>query len=289
MGPLPQIDHARPLAIEILSSSTQGQYTKTKLTYQPEPGRKVTAWLLLPKSCDAAKCPAALALHQTTRIGKDEPAGDGPNPNLYYGKELAERGWIVLMPDYPSFGDDHTDFDRDVYARGYQSGTMFGIVNHIRAVDLLAAHPHVDPAKIVVIGHSLGGHNALFLAAFDTRIRAAVTSCGFTSFAKYYGGDLKGWTSPRYMPLIATKYANSPHQVPFDFTDVLTAIAPRAIFINAPTRDANFDSTGVDDVVNTVKPLFPPGRLIVRHPDSTHDFPEPVRKEAYDYLEKLIR
>jgi dienelactone hydrolase len=282
MGPMPKLDRSRSLAIATLSTEDAGTYTRTKLTYEPEAGRKVYAWLLVPKA--GGRRPAALCLHQTTRIGKDEPAGAGPKENLHYAKELAERGFVVLAPDYPSFGDDKTDFDKEVYGRGYQSGTMYGIVNHTRAVDLLVVHPRVDKRRISVIGHSLGGHNSLFVAAFDDRIRAVVTSCGFTAFAKYYGGNLKGWTSSRYMPRIHDVYGDSPAKVPFDFTDVLAAIAPRKVFINAPTRDSNFEVTGVDDVANAVRTRFPRGRLIVEHPEAEHDFPTPVRMRAYAFL-----
>lgn len=283
MGPLPRIDRARGLAVETLESADAGTYTRTKIRFEPEAGRKVYAWLLVPKK--GGRRPAALALHQTTKIGKDEPAGLGGKPNLHYAKELAERGWVVLAPDYPSFGDDGTDFANEVYGRGYKSGTMYGIVNHTRAVDLLAGHPRVNAKRIVVIGHSLGGHNALFVAAFDERIRAAVTSCGFTSFAKYYGGNLKGWTSDRYMPRIANEYGNSPARVPFDFTDVLGAIAPRAVFVNAPVRDSNFEVSGVDDVAAAVGGRFGKGRLVVEHPQAEHDFPPEMREKAYRFLE----
>ena len=287
MGPMRALDRARSLAVETLLTEDAGSYMRTRLTYEPEAGRKVHAWLLVPKT--GGRRPAVLCLHQTTSIGKDEPVGAGPKGNLHYGKELAEQGWVVLAPDYPSFGEDRTDFEKDVYGRGYQSGTMYGIVNHTRGVDLLAAHPRVDQRRIAVIGHSLGGHNALFVAAFDTRIRAVVTSCGFTSFAKYYGGDLKGWTSPRYMPRIAGLYGNNPQRVPFDFTDVMAAIAPRAVFVNAPTRDSNFDASGVDDVASAVGRRFPAGHLVVRHPESGHDFPPAVRREAYEFLRWKLR
>jgi len=287
MGPMPKLDRGRDLAVRTIATEDAGSFTKTRLTYEPEAGRVVYAWLLVPK--EGGRRPAALCLHQTTRIGKDEPVGTGPNPNLYYAKELAERGWVVLAPDYPSFGEDKTDFAKDVYGRGYQSGTMYGIVNHSRGVDLLAGNPRVDRRKIVAIGHSLGGHNSLFVAAFDERIRAVVTSCGFTAFAKYYGGNLKGWTSDRYMPRIANVYENSPKKVPFDFTDVLGAIAPRAVFVNAPVRDSNFEVSGVDDVANAVKGRFRAGRLVVEHPDSGHDFPAAVRLRAYEFLGRTVR
>jgi dienelactone hydrolase len=286
MGPLPHISHRSPLNIQMLEEVKLRPYVRKNITFSAESGSIVYAWLLVPDGAHHA--PAALCLHQTTHIGKDEPAGLGGKANLHYAEELAERGYVALAPDYPSFGDDKTDFQRDVYARGYKSGSMKGIVNHIRAVDLLVSLPEVDPRRIAVIGHSLGGHNALFVAAFDKRIRAVVTSCGFTSMAYYYGGNLKGWSSDRYMPLIATVYHNSPKELPFDFSDIFLAIAPRAVFINAPLHDSNFNVEGVDICLAKVKSMFPSDRLVLEHPDCEHDFPPDVRQRAYRFLDREL-
>jgi len=166
---------------------------------------------------------------------------------------------------------------------------MKGIVNHIRAVDLLVSLPEVGSRRISAIGHSLGGHSALFVAAFDKRIRAVLTSCGFTSMAYYYGGNLKGWSSDRYMPLIAGVYHNSPKELPFDFSDILLAIAPRAVFVNAPLHDSNFDVEGLKDCLMRVKSKFTDRRLAVEHPDSGHDFPPDVRGRAYRFLDRALR
>ncbi len=45
------------------------------------------------------------------------------------------------------------------------------------------------------------------------------------------------------MPRIRTVYGNDPNQVPFDFYEVLAAIAPRNFFVSAPVRDDNFENT----------------------------------------------
>jgi len=110
---------------------------------------------------------------------------------------------------------------------------MKGIVNHRRAVGVLRSLPYVDPNRIGVIGHSLGGHNALFLAVFDPRVRVIVSSCGFNVLAKHHGGDITAWSRRYYMPWIENRYVNDPAKVPFDFTEVLGALSPRPIFINA--------------------------------------------------------
>ena len=193
--------------------------------------------------------------------------------------ELARRGFATLAPDYPNFGD----YSFDPYANGFASATMKGIVNHMRCVDvLLTSLPGRHP-RVCAIGHSLGGHNSLFVAAFDRRIAAVVTSCGFTSFRKYYGGDLTGWSHKGYMPRIAKVFGKSPEKMPFDFDDVLSAIAPRPVFVNAPLRDKNFEVSGVDDCIAR---CGKPNRITVRHPDCGHEFPVEVREEAYEFLNR---
>lgn len=288
MGDLPPKSTA-PLDIRVLEEERAAHYIRRRITYVPEVGDRVPAYLFLPLNAKGRR-PAMLCLHQTTKIGKAEPAGLGGKPNLAYARELAERGYVTLAPDYPNFGD----YLFDPYTHGYASATMKGIVNHRRAVDVLAALPEVNPKAIGVIAHSLGGHNSLFVATFDDRLRAIVTSCGFNAFPKYYGGNLKGWSHKGYMPRIAEQFNTSPVQVPFDFPEILAALAPRAVFINAPLRDANFEVSGVYDCVRAARPVYDkifrkPQRLVAAHPDAEHDFPPEIRKQAYEFLDRELR
>ena len=169
---------------------------------------------------------------------------------------------------------------------------MKAIWNNIRGVDLLVALDEVDAKRIGVIGHSLGGHNAIFTAVFEPRLKAVVTSCGFTGFHHYYGGNLKGWTSARYMPQIREVYHNDPAQVPFDFHELIAAIAPRAVFVNAPLHDDNFDVSGVREVMSKSQPIFrlhdAEAKAKAVYPDAPHEFPNEVRGEAYDWLDEQL-
>ncbi len=289
MGPLPGPQKRVPLDVKTSETHDEPGFTRMKLTFQAEPGDRVPAYLFVPKGRQG-KRPAMLCLHQTTGIGKGEPAGLGGRNELHYALELVRRGYVCVVPDYPSFGDyTKYDFENDDYV----SGTMKAIWNNHRAVDFLESLPQVDADRIGCIGHSLGGHNALFTAAFDQRLKMVVTSCGFTAFHHYYDGRLAGWTSPRYMPRIRDVYDNDPDKMPFDFYGVLAAIAPRGIFINAPLKDGNFDVNGVRKVVGAVEqvvPLLPSGPGIqVRYPDAGHGFPDPVRVESYRWLDNVLR
>jgi dienelactone hydrolase len=286
MGPLPARAKV-PLDVQVLERVREEGYERRKITFAVEPGDRVPAWLLVPHH-RPPKAAAVICLHQTVKIGKDEVVGIQARPNREIAKDLALRGFIVLAPDYPNFGE----YQVDSYAMGYASATMKGIWNHIRGVDLLRALPEVDPDRIGAAGHSLGGHNSLFLAAFDERVRAVVTSCGFTSFRKYKNGDLTGWSHNGYMPRIATIFGKDPARMPFDFVDLFELIAPRAVFVNAPVHDSNFDLSGVQDTLKAAEPFYSgyraQGRLVAEHPECGHDFPPEVRERAYSFLQRWL-
>jgi dipeptidyl aminopeptidase/acylaminoacyl peptidase len=243
---------------------------------------------LLPRNDADVRLPAVLCLHQTTPRGKDQPVGLSDRPSLHYAKELTLRGYVTLSPDYPTLGEYAHVFDSD----DYQSGSMKAIYDNVRAIDLLQSLPEVDPNRIGCIGHSLGGHNGLFTAVFDERLKAVVTCCGFTRFHRYMNGDLTGWSGPRYMPRIATQYERSPDKMPFDFTEVVAAIAPRPVFIVAPLHDDNFAVDGVRDVVAAAKDVYTlfgrPNHLRATYPDCGHDFPDAARQSAYAFLDESL-
>ncbi len=292
MGSMP--DRAiHPPTYEKLDSLVTPSYTRYLIRYSSAPNLEVPAYLYIPKRQLRAKLPAIMALHSTGAIGKGIVDGQSELENRAVGKELAERGYVVLAPDYPSFGDlEAHDFISD----GFESGTMLAIWNHSRGIDLLQSLPQVAPDLIGAIGHSLGGHNALFLAAFDERVKATVTSCGWTPFSHYdigeeaskrYGGRLGPWAQDRYMPKI--KDYIDQETLPFDFIHVMGSIAPRAIFSSSPTKDGNFSIEGVKEVTPLVKSIFGyfgvPGNFQALYPEVGHDFPEEVRNAAYQFLD----
>jgi acetyl esterase/lipase len=290
MGPLPDLAKLPPLDVRIDHSQTvEGDgYTRLLVTYVSDEDR-VPAYLYLPSNRrEGERRPAMLALHPTDPLGKAVVDGAGSRPSPY-GKELAQRGYVVLAPDYPSFGDYPYDFKSGRYV----SGTMKGIVNHIRGVDLLRSRPEVDPQRIGAIGHSLGGHNAMFVGAFDERLQVIVASSGWTPFHDYYEGKIDGWTSDRYMPRLKNVYQLDAGSVPFDFYEVVAALAPRGFFSVSPEHDANFAVAGVRKAENEARKIFQllgaGDRLQVRYPDCSHDFPDDMRKEAYAFVDQMLR
>jgi len=290
MGKLPDRAKLPAPDVKVIEEQKGPGFLRLSITFLAEENDRVPAYLFLPNDRPAGRRVAAiLALHPTSPLGKKVVSGEGPRPNRAYALELAQRGYVVLAPDYPSFGDYPYDFQKSKYL----SGSMKGIFNHMRGVDLLQAREEVDPERIGVIGHSLGGHNAMFAGVFDQRLKVIVSSCGWTPFHDYYGGKIVGWTSDRYMPRLRHAYGLDARRVPFDFYEVVAALAPRAFFSASPLADDNFAVAGVKKVEPKAREVFAllgaADRLQVRYPDCGHDFPAEVRREAYAFVDRVLQ
>lgn len=292
MGELPGAERQVEFDAKILDEEDTGAFVRCHLTLAVEEGDRLPAYLLLPKHLNKP-APAILCPHQTTPHGKAEPAGLAGLPALYYAAHLAAHGYVTLAVDYP-LSPQHcpnSQYSYDWRSNGYKSATMKGIWNHMKAIDYLQSLEEIDEERIGCIGHSLGGHNTLFAGVFDKRIKVLVTSCGFTSFLKNQGGDVSDWSHDGYMPRIAERYQNKGALMPFDFPEVLGALAPRPVFINAPLKD-DFDPTGVDDCVRAARQVYAlfgaSDRIEVVNPDCGHDFPEDVRQAAYAWFDRWL-
>ena len=297
MGKFPGNEKRCPLDVKVEEEVDCGGHVRRLITYASEPGSRVPAYLLIPKSAlEGRPAPAVLCLHGTNNeIGHGTViAGLGGKPNRQYASELADRGFVTLAPNYPLLAK----YQPDLKALGWQSGTMKAIWDNVRGLDLFDSMPDVKHGAYGAIGHSLGGHNSVYTAVFDDRIKAVVSSCGLDSYLDYYGGKPelwehgKGWCQDRYMAKLAD-YKGRLADIPFDFHELVGALAPRPVFINAPLRDSNFKWESVDRVVKAAREVYAlygvPQNLTVDHPDSEHDFIPEMREKAYALFERTLR
>ena len=134
------------------------------------------------------------------------PEGDGPLPGvvfihgavdpdrwsaqteyLDFQERLVSAGYVVLVPDLRNHGesDDDPDYDLDL-----EMGATVDVINAARA---LAAEPAVDPERIAVVGHSLGGATTIkalvvapdVAAAFVAMAPAHASTRGRTSASSF--------------------------------------------------------------------------------------------------------
>lgn len=143
---------AHPLDVRLGATiATSPEATIRTLTFAAPDGRRIAAYIGIPTS--RGRHPAVLFLHGSGGTRRDL---------LLPAARLALRGSVTLAISQR----------RDVAT--YRPL----VVDARRALDLLDARSDVDPARIGVYGHSLGGQTAVILAGDDRRVRAVVVAAG---------------------------------------------------------------------------------------------------------------
>ena len=299
MGRFPGKELRVKLEVKVEEEVDAGKYIRQLITYQSEPGSRTPAYLCVPKAVfdrKDGKTPAVLCLMPTdNKVGHKVVVGLGGREGRAYAAELAERGYVTLSPAYTHLANYWPNLGK----LGYVSGTMKAIYDNTRALDLLETLPYVDSKPgFGAIGHSLGGHNTIYTAVFDKRITVMASSCGFDAYPDYYDGAERnwffgrGWCQIRYMPRLSD-YRGRQKEIPFDFPELLGALAPRPFFVHAPLRDSNFRWKSVDVCAEAARPIYKllgnEMGLIIKHPDYNHNFPEDMREAAYQAIDSVLR
>lgn len=298
MGKLPGDEKRCDFDVKVEEEVDGGSFVRRRITYASEPNSRTPAYLLIPKTClgDSPKpAPAVLCLHGTNNVvGHGVVIGLGESNQGGYANDLADRGYVVLAPNYPLLAK----YQPDLKSLGWESGTLKAVWDNMRGLDYLSTLSFVKKDGFGAIGHSLGGHNSVFTAVFDERIKVVVTSCGLDSFPDYYDGNPKnwkpekGWTQTRYMPRLAN-YADKLDQIPFDFYELIGALAPRDVLIVAPLKDSNFRHASVDKIAASARKIFDlygvSDHLRVTHPDCDHRFPPEERERAFQLFDAVLK
>lgn len=161
----------------------RGPQTLWKVSYRSTRELRVTAYIAVPKTYkEGDKLPAVLLMHGWNLFwGKNEDWAQAWLP------VLTEAGYVVLAPDHFLFGERkpaHHGLDRMVelgpyYMRDWMTQT---VVDLRRGIDYLQSRPEVDPARIAVLGGSLGGWIGSILSAVEPRIKTSVLTVPASEF-----------------------------------------------------------------------------------------------------------
>jgi dienelactone hydrolase len=300
-----------PKAIE---ETARGNHTLRKLVYQTEPDEFAPAYLLAPKNLNG-RAPVVICPHQTTQAGKREPAGLAGNPQLHTALHLVERGFVTFTYDALCFGERHNAAsghygDAIPFYRKHPRWSLMGkmIWDLQRAIDYLQTLDFVDSSRVGSIGHSHGGYTTLFAMAFDERIRAGVSNCGFDTFR--LDGNTWRWSRATALLPRLGFYISNPRlnmdfyravpdssviEVPFEMHQLLALIAPRPLLLSTSDEDFVFPNGGwsARRALARVEPVYQllgaRDRIGSYFFNGSHSFPADASTKAYDWLDRQLR
>ena len=173
---------------------------------------------------------------------------------------LVNAGYAVLAFDQAGFGSRMGEF-APFYKRHPHWSLMGRMVEDtVRAVDALAADPAIDPARISVFGYTIGGTVGLYAAALDPRIKSVVSISGFTPMrtdtADRGTGGLARYSEDRALLPRLGFFIGSESRLPYDFDELIAAIAPRSVLIVEPTMDRATTPADVREAVARAKQIY---------------------------------
>lgn len=245
----------------VLSDARSARVRRRLVAYRTEPDEEVEAWLLEPPGpVPSGGRPGAVVFHSTVARSIDEVAAEEADAPAAIGAWLVDAGFTVLCPRCWLWnGDAAHSLDtgaavarlaaRHPGARGMRKLLHDGV----RAVDVLARIDGVDPARIVAAGHSLGAKEALYLAAFDDRVRGTVASEGGVAI------PFSNWDAPWYLGADARAAGFER-----DHAELVALALPRALLVLG--GESGPGAADGDRSWPTIERALEAGRLLEPHP-----------------------
>jgi dienelactone hydrolase len=259
----------QPVATAVLDTEQCDGYRRRHLRYAGAFGGTGTAYLLIPDGAPGTARPGLLCLHgHGGNLGKALVVGLPPDAEaaatigrLHYdfAVAFAKRGYVTLAPDALGFGERAPDRSGGYHtAMGLvaeylgRSLTGLRLLDDRRALTVLAAQPEVDGRRLGAVGLSEGGKRALFLAALDGRVRAAVVSGYFTTLRREVLAwrRLQGWDLCNHLfGLLGL----------CDLPDIAALVAPRPLLVQNGRQDRLYGVEAVEAGFATVRRAYAVG------------------------------
>ena len=248
--------------------------------YESEPGLPVEGYLLSPKRVDRPR-PGVVALHSTVDHTIRQPAGlEGP-PEKFYGLKLAQRGYVAFCPRCFLWQGDGTYLEQvDRFRRRHRGVTGMAkmLWDASRGLDILASLKTVDAGRLGAVGHSLGAKEALYLAAFDERVKVAVSSEGGI------GTRFSNWDAPWYLGPRAKRddFAREHHEL-------LALVAPRPfLLIGGDSADGARSWPFIDAALPVYDLYGRPRRVGLFNHRKGHAVPPESERRTYEWFDAYL-
>ncbi|MEP7108070.1 MAG: alpha/beta hydrolase [Ferruginibacter sp.] len=206
------------------------------------------------------KMPVIIFLHQYS-YGHGFAKGYSPflgrgNDSLF--QVLIDKGFAIMAIDMFGFGTrmEEAQYFYERFPEWSKMGKMVSDVSP--CVDALETFDFIDSRHIFLLGNTIGGSVALMAAARDERIAGvavvAAISPWRTSNRNYE--SLRTYSHLHgFLPRLGL-FAGNPRDVPVDFGEIISCIAPRPLMIISPGLDRYTDPVEIKSEMKKVAVIY---------------------------------
>lgn len=128
-----------------------------------------------------------------------------------------------------------------------------------RILDALQSDPHVDAARVALIGHSRLGRTAAWAGARDPRFAMVIANNGLGAlFKRNFAATLWQTTTrhPHWFASAAVAFAERTDELPVDNHMTLALIAPRPLYLGTASSDVWADPAGEFLAAKAAEPVW---------------------------------
>jgi len=274
-----EVRRDQPPRLEVIEEDVVESVVRKRVRYTIEPGLTTEGYLLHPREA-SGMCPGAVVFHSTVDHSIRQPAGLEGVPEKHFGLKLAKRGFVTFSPRnflWPDNGRIAAQEEAKIFQERHPKakGMAKMLYDAQVAVDILAAQPQVDGKRLCCVGHSLGAKEVLYLAAFDERIRATISSEGGI------GTTFSNWEAPWYL-------GNSIKRPEFklEHHELLALAAPHPfLLIGGDSADGAASWPFIAAALPVYRLFGEPARLGLLNHRKGHLVPPEIEPRIYDWLE----
>ncbi len=271
-----------PPVLKIIKEDHPEGLIRQLVEYESEPGIKVQGYLIKPDHI-SHPLPGVIALHSTSDNQMVYIAGVEKGKIVAFGYQLAKQDFVVFCPQCFLWHDkDGRSYEQQVELFHKHHPGSKGMAKMLfdaqRAVDVLVNLKEVDSKRIGAMGHSLGAKEALYLAAFDDRVKVTVSNEGGI------GIDFSNWDDIWYLGKDIHNFRHKHHEV-------LSLVAPKPfLLIGGDMYDGEKSRPYIQAVLPVYK-LY--GKEMVRHIElynhkQGHNVTPIAEKRTYEWFRKYL-
>ncbi len=240
------------------------------------------------KAESSGKLPVVIYLHEYAYSMGYARSGEFIN-------QLVNAGFAVFSFDQIGFGS-RIEEGRLFYQRFPNWSKMGRMVADVKwAVDELSQHELIDSDQIFIAGYSLGGAVGLYNAALDERIAGVVSICGFTPMrTNTPGKTAEGIYEYSHLHGLLPRlgfFAGNEDRIPYDFPEIMAAIAPRPLLIIAPTWDQFASFSDIQKSFKEVEKVYElyqeKNKLKFFAPEDYNRLTDEMREQTIEWLQQI--